>query len=133
MPEILSGCQEAILLAVTLGPQIEQLLMRREVTDMADALIMDACASAAIENVCDHFEFDLREQLEREGKFLTDRFSPGIRGLAAAHPAQTVRGTQHSATHRADRHTKLFDDSAEICHGNSGNLRSSAKTEKTGL
>lgn len=74
MPEILSGCQEAILLAVTLGPQIEQLLMRREVTDMADALIMDACASAAIENVCDHFEFDLREQLEREGKFLTDRF-----------------------------------------------------------
>ena len=61
MPEILSGCQEAILLAVTLGPQIEQLLMRREVTDMADALIMDACASAAIENVCDHFEFDLRE------------------------------------------------------------------------
>ena len=81
MPEILSGCQEAILLAVTLGPQIEQLLMRREVTDMADALIMDACASAAIENVCDHFEFDLREQLEREGKFLTDRFSPGYGDL----------------------------------------------------
>lgn len=81
MKEILSSCQESVLLAVTLGPQIEQLLMRREVTDMADALIMDSCASAAIENVCDHFEFDLREQLEREGRFLTDRFSPGYGDL----------------------------------------------------
>lgn len=81
MPEILANCQEAVLLAVTLGPRIEQLLMRREVTDMADAVIMDSCASTAIENVCDHFEFDLREQLEKDGLYLTDRFSPGYGDL----------------------------------------------------
>lgn len=81
---LLASCQQAVLLAVTLGPQVEHLLMRREVTDMADAVIMDACASAAIENVCDHFEFDLREQLEREGQYLTDRFSPGYGDLPLA-------------------------------------------------
>lgn len=79
--ELLSPCQEAILMAATLGSQVERLLMRTEVTDMADAVIMDACASAAIENVCDHFEFDLREQLQAESLYLTDRFSPGYGDL----------------------------------------------------
>ena len=55
---LLAESREAVLMAVTLGPGIERLLMRREVTDMADAVILDACASAAVENVCDHFEFD---------------------------------------------------------------------------
>lgn len=81
MRQLLSDCQEAVLMAVTLGPRVEQLLMRREVTDMADAVIMDACASTAVENVCDHFEFDLRDQLKGEGWYLSDRFSPGYGDL----------------------------------------------------
>lgn len=78
---LLSGCREAVLMAATLGPGVERLLMRREVTDMADAVILDACASAAVENVCDHFEFDLRDALKGEGLYLTDRFSPGYGDL----------------------------------------------------
>ncbi len=78
---LLSGCREAVLMAATLGPGVERLLMRREVTDMADAVILDACASAAVENVCDHFECDLREELKGEGLYLTDRFSPGYGDL----------------------------------------------------
>lgn len=79
--DLLTDCAQAVLMAVTLGPQVERLLMRREITNMADAVIMDACASTAIENVSDHFEFDLREQLKQEGKYLTDRFSPGYGDL----------------------------------------------------
>ncbi len=75
--ELLWPCREAVLLAVTLGSQIEQLLMRREVTDMAEAVILDASASVAVENVCDCFEEDLRDQIEQEGFFLSSRFSPG--------------------------------------------------------
>lgn len=78
---LLAESREAVLMAVTLGPGIERLLMRREVTDMADAVILDACASAAVENVCDHFEFDLRDALKGEGLYLTDRFSPGYGDL----------------------------------------------------
>lgn len=78
---LLSPCREAILMAATLGSEVERILMRAEVTDMADALIMDSCASTAIENVCDHFEMDLREELKTEGLYLTDRFSPGYGDL----------------------------------------------------
>ena len=77
LTELLAECHEVVLLAVTLGQEIERLLMKTEVTDMSDAVILDACASAAVENVCDHFEFELRAELEQEGLYLTDRFSPG--------------------------------------------------------
>lgn len=73
----LDDCTHAVLLAATLGPDVETLLMRTQVTDMAKALILDSCASTAIENVCDNFEADLRRQYAEEGRYLTDRFSPG--------------------------------------------------------
>ena len=73
----LDGCTHAVLMAATLGPDIETLLMRAQVQDMARALILDSCASTAIENVCDCFEADLRRAAGAEGRFLTDRFSPG--------------------------------------------------------
>jgi hypothetical protein len=78
---LLAPCREGILMAATLGTQVERLIMRAQVTNMADAVILDACASAAIENVCDHFEWDLRDRLEQEGYYLTDRFSPGYGDL----------------------------------------------------
>lgn len=79
--ELLSGCQEAVLMAVTLGQGIDRLLTRSSVSNMADAVIMDACASTAIENVADNFEQDLRREVEAEGAYLTDRFSPGYGDL----------------------------------------------------
>lgn len=77
----LTDCTRAVFLAATLGPEVETLLMRTQVMDMARALILDSCASTAIENVCDNFESDLRRQVEEEGQFLTDRFSPGYGDL----------------------------------------------------
>lgn len=73
----LEHCHEAILMAATLGPQVERHLMRTQVLDMAEALILDSVASAAIENVCNNLEATLRTAIEGEGLFLTDRFSPG--------------------------------------------------------
>ncbi len=73
----LADCHTAILMAATLGPDVETLLMRTQVTDMAQAVILDSCASTAIENICDNLEQDLRQHCEAEGHYLTDRFSPG--------------------------------------------------------
>lgn len=64
-------------MAATLGPEVEHLLMRAQVLDMAQALLLDSCASTAIENVCDNLEAELRAEAAREGLYLTDRFSPG--------------------------------------------------------
>lgn len=73
----LSGCDQVILLAATLGPEVERLLLRAQIRDMAQALILDSCASAAIEAVCDRLEGELRQRLAGQGRYLTDRFSPG--------------------------------------------------------
>ena len=78
---LLSSCNQAIIMAATLGPEAETLLRRTEVSDMADALIMDSAQSAAIEEVCDDFESQMRLSLRKDGLYLTDRFSPGYGDL----------------------------------------------------
>ena len=75
--ELLATCDEAILLAATLGAKSERLLLRQQASSGADALIMDAVLSAAIEAVCDEKEAEIRRQATLEGYYLTDRFSPG--------------------------------------------------------
>ena len=72
---LLSGCSAAILMAATLGGEVDALLRRAQVKSMADALILDACASAAVENVCDNLCADMARAVTP--MFLTDRFSPG--------------------------------------------------------
>lgn len=73
----LSDCDQVLLMAATLGPEVEHLLLRAQVLDMAQALILDSCASAAIEAVCNRLEGELRSRFLKQGRYLTDRFSPG--------------------------------------------------------
>lgn len=79
--ELLKDCQTVILFAATLGSEVEQLLRRAQIQNMSDAVILDACASSAIENVCDNFCQDLAESVTGH---LTDRFSPGYGDLPFA-------------------------------------------------
>lgn len=72
--DLLRDCHHVVLMAATLGTEVEQLIRRTGVQNMADALILDCCASSAIENVCDNFCEDLEKEVDG---FLTDRFSPG--------------------------------------------------------
>ena len=73
----LSGCKEVILLAATLGSEVDAILRRTQLADMTRAVVLNACGSAAVENLCDNLEEDLRKALTEEGRYLTDRFSPG--------------------------------------------------------
>jgi len=75
VPELLRDCDQVILMAATLGAEAETLLRRSQYRDMGDAVILDAAASAAIENVCDNLCGDLAQSFSP--RFLTDRFSPG--------------------------------------------------------
>ena len=81
IPRMLEPCEEVVLFGATLGPGVERLMMRYEVVNAADSVIMDACASTAIENICNNFESDMRHAVEAEGRYLTDRFSPGYGDL----------------------------------------------------
>ena len=81
----LAGCGEVILMAATMGHEVEQLLLRSQIRDLSQALVLDCCASAAIESVCDDLEAELREMVEGEGNFLTGRYSPGYGDYPLSH------------------------------------------------
>ena len=72
---LLKDCDQVILMAATLGSSVERLIRRTQAVDMAGALILDACGSAAIENVCDNLCAELAAGFAP--RYLTDRFSPG--------------------------------------------------------
>jgi hypothetical protein len=73
----LAGCDSMILMAVTLGAQVDKTLRRLCLTDVALGAAADATASALAEAVCDELEQQIRVRARAEGKYLTGRFSPG--------------------------------------------------------
>ena len=77
----LAGCSSCFLMAATLGVDIDNLIKRYESADLTRSLILDACATALIESVCDEAEAGLRRQAAGEGKGLTGRYSPGYGDL----------------------------------------------------
>ena len=71
----LSGCSHGALLAATLSASVDQCLRQAQATDMTDALLYDALASAAIEQVCDAAAEALHRAMP--ALYQTWRFSPG--------------------------------------------------------
>lgn len=75
----LTGCREAVLMAATLSPGVDALLRRTQLSDLSRSLVLESCATAAIEEVCDRGEALIRERYP--GRGLTSRFSPGYGDL----------------------------------------------------
>ena len=88
---MLADCGSAALLVCTLGAGYERLEKEWEARDMARAAVMDACASAWTETVCDEAEAEIRGRFP--DSFLTDRFSPGYGDLPLSLQADILRAT----------------------------------------
>lgn len=71
----LSGCHKAVIMCATLGSDVDRLLRTLQITDMAKAVITDALASVAIEQVGSQFDSIIAS--DYDGLYLTFRFSPG--------------------------------------------------------
>ena len=78
---MLSECSRCIMMAVTIGRQVDAAIRRAQVTDMSGAVILDSCASSAVESICDQLQNDLEREYMERGLYLTDRFSPGYGDL----------------------------------------------------
>ena len=74
---LLQDCKKIVLMAVSLGQEFERVLRETEVKSLADALVLDACGSAAIEELCDMVEEKIRGMFRLMGDDITDRLSPG--------------------------------------------------------
>ena len=71
----LSKCKRCILIAVTIGADIEKKIMALQVSSINDAFIMDACATAAVECACDELESIIANSINDCS--ITYRYSPG--------------------------------------------------------
>ncbi|BCZ47527.1 hypothetical protein psyc5s11_35940 [Clostridium gelidum] len=79
--EHLKNSTECVLMAVTLGNDIERQTRLYEKTNLTKALILDACATTAVEEVCDIVENSVKEKAILDGMNITFRYSPGYGDL----------------------------------------------------
>ena len=73
----MKGCCQTVVLGATLGAGVDLLMRRQSLTDMAGAVVTQACAAAMLEEYLDEEQEKIGRGLEREGKYLRPRFSPG--------------------------------------------------------
>lgn len=71
----LKTCSKAAIFCATLSQEIDKLINMAQTNNMAEAVILDACASAAIESLCDYVENLIKD--ENVGATFPSRFSPG--------------------------------------------------------
>lgn len=86
----MKGCCRAILLAATLGAGVDRLLRRQSLTDMADAVVTQACAAAMLEAYLDEEQEKIAGRLAGEGRYLRPRFSPGYGDFSIRHQGQIL-------------------------------------------
>lgn len=77
----LSQCEEAVLLAATLGLEADKLIQRYTVMNMAKASIAQACGAACMEAYCNKVQEIIRQEALERGLYLRPRFSPGYGDL----------------------------------------------------
>lgn len=79
--EHLKNSTECVLMAVTLGNEVEKRTRLYEKTNLIKALILDACATTAVEEVCDIVENSVKGKAILNGMNITFRYSPGYGDL----------------------------------------------------
>ena len=70
-------CHEIFLFATTIGLEYDRLVQRARISSMAKASFLNAIGAAAVENVCDQLNEELRQLAASEGKLLRPRYSAG--------------------------------------------------------
>ena len=77
--KLLDGCEKGVLMCATLSGYIDTRIRTLQIKNMPLALVYDACASVAIDQVCDDVQKYIRERLPEYVQ--TMRFSPGYGDL----------------------------------------------------
>ena len=80
----LDGCDRILLLAATVGVELDRLILRESRKSMAMGLLLGAIGTAAVETLCDRFCQETGEALAKTGLCLSPRFSPGYGDLPLA-------------------------------------------------
>lgn len=87
----LKHSEHCVVLATTLGWEIEQKINYYKRFDLTKSLILDVCASVAIESYTDEIESEIRELALDQGYGITYRYSPGYGDFPIASQSSLVR------------------------------------------
>ncbi len=77
----LQKSDKCVIMAASLGLEVDQRIAYYSKTHMTKSIVLDACASTAIEALCDHIEEEISKKAEKEGYYMTPRYSPGYGDL----------------------------------------------------
>ena len=86
----LKDCEEVVLFAATLGAEADRLISQYSRRDISQGALMEAAATALIEEYCDRCQQELEAQLNQEKKTLRPRFSPGYGDFHIKHQKDMV-------------------------------------------
>ena len=78
---LMQKSEECILLAITLGAEIDRQIILSQKNNMLDGIALDACASVLVDEICnDMTRKKILPELNQD-QYLTSRFSPGYGDL----------------------------------------------------
>lgn len=83
-------------MAATLGLEVEKRIKYYGKTDLTRGVILDACATALVEEVCDYVEDKIKDLALSEGLNITSRFSPGYGDLPITTQSQILNSLNAS-------------------------------------
>ncbi len=86
----LKGCEKVILLGATLGVETDLLMKRYSCTDMARAVVLQACGAAFLEEYLDGSQQEIAREMAEEGYYLRPRFSPGYGDFYILHQREIL-------------------------------------------
>ncbi len=73
--EHLQGCSTAVMFAATLSLSTDMLISQAQAKDMAAGVVLDCCATAAIEKLSEMVETEIKSAYP--GRYFTTKYSPG--------------------------------------------------------
>lgn len=77
----LKTSEKSVVMAVTLGIEVEKKIKYYSVIDLTKGIVFDACATAMVEELCDYVEGEIKEFSLKKEYYITSRYSPGYGDL----------------------------------------------------
>ncbi len=87
----LENCEKCAIMAATLGNEIDKKIKYYSKVDLTRGVILDACATTAIEALCDDIEEGVKEIAKYEGYNITFRYSPGYGDFSTNIQTELIR------------------------------------------
>ena len=87
----MKGCQDAAMFGITLGTGADLLIRKYMVTDIAKAVVTQACAAVLLEEACDDLQEKIKKEKAKEDLWIRPRFSPGYGDFDIHHQKDILR------------------------------------------